>query len=161
LRELSDVDIKATYDYYSSKSNFEFVHQNEHKTIQETKEYMIKMKKGVAEDKWIIWAIALKETNQIIGTISIWNFDDKKTKGEFGYGIYPKYRKSGYMSEALQATLTYAFNTLQMRKVEAYTSHDNLPSVNFLKKMNFDFIETIEDEYLGGLLMDVFEMRNK
>lgn len=63
------------------------------------------------------------------------------------------------MKEALQAVLEFAFNIIDLDWVEAYTSHYNQASIDFLSEIGFDFVQTIEDTYSPNGLMDVFAIR--
>jgi len=156
LKKLDKIHAKAIYDYQSNKDNFPYVDMPVYASVDDAKEYISKMNRGVEEDKWIIWAICLKSTDEIMGTISIWNLDSELNKAELGYGIFPSFRRQGYMAEALRAIVEFALEDMELDLVEAYTSHSNKPSIDFLKSMNFEYIETIEDEYSNGALMDIF-----
>ncbi len=63
------------------------------------------------------------------------------------------------MKEALESILDYGFDQMKLDTIEAYTSHINQPSIDFLKSMDFEFIKTFEDDYSNGALMDVFKKR--
>jgi len=158
LRKLCDDHIEALHNYFSSKENFEFVEMNVQQNLDETSQYVKKMNAGVEQDKWIIWAICLQESNEIIGTISLWNFNEEKTQAELGYGIFPQFRQSGYMLEALNLVIGYSFNILKLETVEAYTSVDNPPSNALLKKMEFEYVKTFEDEYSNNKSMNVYKV---
>lgn len=157
LCRLDNSHLHNLHAYLSQKKNFEFVEMNVHVTIDETERYVQKMNKGIDENKWIIWAICSKE-NKIMGTISIWNFDETNSKAELGYGIFPEFRGNGYMLEALNLVIGYAFNRLNLETIEAYTSVKNEPSNALLKKMNFEYVKTFEDEYSNNQLMNVYSM---
>lgn len=154
LRQLSFKDEQALYDYQSNKTNFEYVEMPVYTSIDQAKNYIIKMKEGVDKGQWIVWAICLEDT--IIGTISIWNIKPDQKKAELGYGIFPSYRRKGYMREALEAVMAYGFKDMALEVIEAYTSHYNQPSKDFLSSFGFDFVKTIEDEYSNNALMDIF-----
>lgn len=160
LRQLNADDDKALFDYQSNKDNFVHVEMPVYKDIEEAKAYIEKMNGGVAENKWIVWGICSKETAELVGTISIWNLDSKENKGELGYGIFPSHRRRGFMKEALSAVVEFGFVEMRLETIEAYTSHYNQTSIDFLDKMGFGFIETIEDSYSPHGLMDVFMVRN-
>ncbi len=167
LRQLSKEDAPAIYVYQSNKNNFPYVEMKVYEDVSEAENYIKKMNVGIRENQWIVWAICLKNTSQdtghetIIGTISIWNLDFKDNKAELGYGIFPEYRRLGYMREALTLVQKYGFETMQLNTLEAYTSHSNKPSFDLLTAMEFDFIHTIEDAYSPTkALMDVFSIKN-
>ncbi len=159
LRNLSFRDEQALFDCQSNKANFEFVEMPIYTSIEEAKNYVIKMKSGVDKNEWIVWAICLVDTDEIIGSISIWNLNHEVDKAELGYGLFPAYRRKGYMKEALESVLEYGFDHMKLDTIEAYTSHINQPSSDFLKSMDFEFIKTFEDDYSNGAVMDVYKKK--
>lgn len=159
LKKLDNIHAKAIYDYQSNKDNFPYVEMPVYDSIDDAKEYISKMNRGIKEGKWIIWAICLELTDEIIGTVSIWNLDSELNKAELGYGIFPAFRRRGYMAEALGAVVEFAIKNMHLDLVEAYTSHNKKPSIEFLQSMNFEYIETIEDEYSNGAMMDIFTFK--
>jgi len=160
LKKLEDCHIQALYDYQSNKANFKYVDMPVYTSIDEAKDYVAKMNDGVEKNKFIIWAICLQENEEIIGTISIWNLNKQNDTAELGYGIFPDYRRLGYMKESLTAVLGYGFNQMQLKTIEAYTSYYNEPSNKFLRNMQFSYVKTIEDEYLNGALMNIYKLIN-
>jgi [ribosomal protein S5]-alanine N-acetyltransferase len=161
LRRLEESDALAIYNYQSNKENFPYVDMPVYKHLDEAKEYIAKMNKGVSLNNWIIWAITLKTTHEIIGTISVWNLNIEEEKAEYAYGIFPAHRRNGYMLEALEAVNTYSLKVMNLKTIEAYTSHYNQPSIQFLSHAGFTFVETIEDDYSDGALMDVFKLEKR
>jgi len=142
---------QAIFDYQSNKENFPLVNMPIYKSIDDAKNYIIKMKSGLDQKKWINWAICYND--EIIGTISIWNLDHNGNKAELGYGIFPKYRRKGYMKEALLRVLDFAFKDMKLDVVEAYTSPLNEPSIKFLEASNFTLIKTAPDPYNKNQIM--------
>lgn len=159
LKQLSHSHEKALYDYQSNKENFPLVAMPVYQSMEDARNYVIKMNQGVRENKWIVWAICLKSTQEIIGTVSIWNLNDEDNKAEVGYGIFPAYRRQGYMREALQLTLDYGFKKMQLTTLEAYTSHLNQPSKALLESCGFVYVKHIEDDVFGGIKMDVYAIQ--
>jgi ribosomal-protein-alanine N-acetyltransferase len=115
------------------------------------------MNTGVRNNQWIIWAICLSNSHEIIGTISIWNFDIKKDQGELGYGLHPSYRGQGYMMEALNNVIKYAFTNIKLKTLQAYTSPENRSSLKLLEKLDFNYVNTVTDNYSKGKLMSIYE----
>jgi len=160
LRQLSQKDAQVLYKYQSDKDNFPHVDMPVYSLIDEAEMYIEKMNNGVQSNKWIIWMITESKTGRSVGTVSIWNLNDKEAKAEFGYGIFPEYRRHGYMKEALDEVTKFGFEVMRLETLEAYTSHYNQPSIDFLDSLGFEFIQTIEDSYSPHSLMDVFLKRN-
>lgn len=159
LRKLNEDDAQALFDYQSNKENFVHVDMPVYKEVSEAASYIQRMNKGVEQGRWMIWGIVEKSSKNIIGTVSVWNYNETEKKAELGYGTFPKNRRKGYMKEALQAVLEFAFNIIDLDWIEAYTSHYNQASIDFLSGIGFDFVQTIEDTYSPNGLMDVFAIR--
>ena len=56
---------------------------------------------------------------------------------EFGlfYAIGPSHQRQGYASEAAQAMVDYAFQSLHLKRVVATTTYDNIPSMGVMRKL--------------------------
>jgi len=82
-------------------------------------------------------AIELKSENRVIGTVSIIKVDLFQQKAEIGYWLGEKYWRKGIMSEAVDRMLDFAFNELDLRRVEAGTFAENIASQNLLESFGF------------------------
>ena len=84
---------------------------------------------------------------------------------EFGlfYAISPGHQRQGYASEAAQAMIDYAFQSLQLKRVIATTSYDNLASQGVMRKLGmtltknplpdpawFQVVGVVENDRLGA-----------
>jgi len=118
--------------------------------VEQTNVYIEHMRKGVAENRWIIWAIAQKETNRVIGSVGIWNIDETKHSAELSYGIAPDYQGKGYMAESLACALDFAFQTMRLAALEAYTEADNTPSRKLLEGLHFAEVDRVDDTSADG-----------
>ena len=56
------------------------------------------MNTSVDADKWIIWAIADINSDIILGSISIWNFNTESKKAELGFGLFPGNKGKGLIT---------------------------------------------------------------
>lgn len=98
-----------------------------------------------ASQKWFYWAIVIKGAAQLIGTICLWNIDEKNSSIDVGYEMLPAYQGHGFMHEALIAVVGFATKTLGFKTVTAYTMADNERSVKLLTKTGF-----VKDEERDG-----------
>lgn len=146
LKALSEEDIPALYSYFSNESNFPFVQMIVYKTLEDVKDYLLRMQAGIAAGKWYLWGIYLNTDSTLIGTISLWNFSEDRLTAEFGYGLFPEFRGQGYMGEAIKTCMDFAFNDLQMKRLEAYTQKNNLPSIAVLEKLGYRYESSVIEE---------------
>jgi RimJ/RimL family protein N-acetyltransferase len=83
------------------------------------------------------WGVARKADNRIIGTTTLYNLDFANRRAEVGYALGREYWGRGYMQEALQALLSYCFETLDLRRLEADVDPRNQASIQTLERLGF------------------------
>ena len=62
---------------------------------------------------------------------------------DLGYAFLPQYQGQGYAREAAEGVMSYAKDTLQLKRLLAITDVDNQKSIQLLEKLNFKFIKKI------------------
>jgi len=83
------------------------------------------------------WAIEQKAIAGLIGTCTLFRIDDQNRRAEAGYILNREYWEQGLMSEAVEVMIDYAFNTLELHRLEADTDPENAASLALLKKFGF------------------------
>lgn len=89
------------------------------------------------EKRAYILGIEFKENKKIIGVISINNIDSENKKALLGYWLGKKYWGTGIMTEALGLILKFAFDDLNLHRVESQPFETNLASRRILEKNGF------------------------
>ena len=105
--------------------------------------FLIKLQKEIEDDPenylfFTEFLIVLKENSHVIGSID-YKYIPKDGCTEVGYGMNPAYEGHGYMTEALNAFLSFG-KTLGIKTVRADTLPDNIKSQNVLKRCGFSFL---------------------
>jgi len=102
------------------------------------------------------WAIVLKEINEPIGTIHLFNIDETANKVEFGFCIGSKWFHKGYTSEAVKCLLPFLFNKVGVNKIVGCNNVENKFSGLVFKKCGFKLEGTFKQDRLrNGVLIDV------
>lgn len=87
---------------------------------------------------WPRFAVCLRETGELIGSMGIVGIDYIHGMGMTESELNnPAYREQGYGSEAKQLLLAYAFDTLGMHSVQSYVLEENLRSAAALRKQGY------------------------
>lgn len=92
----------------------------------------------------ILWAITYKDSDDLIGTICLWNFSKEQSKGEVGYELSPIFQGKGIMQEALRAVLEFGFEDLNLQNIEGIVNEKNEKSIQLLEKNQFLNNEVID-----------------
>ena len=137
LRELTLLDADTMFHYFKKESVIRYFGMDSFQDIEQTKNTIQYFRKKYEEGSVYRWGIVLKGTNQLIGTCGFHLMNQNHQRAEIGYELDDTYWGKGYASEALQAILTYGFETLQLIRIAAVVYTENEASHNVLKRARF------------------------
>ncbi|MGI8898897.1 MAG: GNAT family N-acetyltransferase [Pyrinomonadaceae bacterium] len=92
---------------------------------------------GFRHQTLLKWGIARHKDDALIGTTTLFNLDLNNHRAEIGYGLDRAHWGNGYMNEALQALLAYAFNELALHRIEADVDPRNIASIKTVERLGF------------------------
>jgi ribosomal-protein-alanine N-acetyltransferase len=160
LRPLHINDAEAIKELRSNKQVNEFINRSGLITLDEAKQFISKIEAGVEKNGWFYWAISLKEQQQLIGTICLWNTSVEKEMAELGYELNPAFHGKGYMQEAVKAIIQFSFEQIQLKILTALPKAENLKSIQVLLKHQFTLDENnlyVSKEDADGMLVYYLE----
>ena len=112
-----------------------------------------------------VWGIVLKETNAVIGDVSIFDIENARM-GSVGYRLDPDLWGHGYVTEALRAAVEFIFTHTELDRLHATADVRNTASNRVLEKCGFVHEGTIRhgkmvsvycDYHIWGLLREDWE----
>ncbi|QNS08102.1 GNAT family N-acetyltransferase [Streptomyces xanthii] len=84
------------------------------------------------------YAICRSDTGAIVGTVNINNIVRGGLQcGTLGYTAYASTTGRGYMTEGLRLVVRYAFEHLDLHRLEANIQPDNEASLNLVRRLGF------------------------
>jgi len=137
LRQLVATDDQSIFKIRSNDIVYKYLEKETQKDISEAQAFIKKINKGIANRECMYWAIILKESQGLIGTICLWNFSKDQLVAEIGYELHPDYHKRGLMNEALNKVVDFGFTVLNLKTLEAFTHKNNEASKTLLIKNKF------------------------
>lgn len=81
--------------------------------------------------------IELLSTGEMIGNVNLYDIVGPSRRCDIGYAVNPAHWGKGYIGEAMKAALDYAFNELDMNRIEADIDPRNEVSQKILERMGF------------------------
>lgn len=94
----------------------------------------------------ITWAITLRESSKLIGMICLmFENDEANDCGELGFWLGSAYWNHGYATEAGSKVIAFAFDCLEVNRLEAFHCTRNPRSGNVLKKLGFSWLRQEKD----------------
>lgn len=135
----------------------------------DTEAFIDRCQKGVAENKSLTTVILYQ--GKIVGMVSINTLDWSNRIATIGYWLGENFQGKGIMTRAVQALIAYAFDELNLNRVEIQAAKDNLKSRSIPERLNFvqegclRQSEKIGDRFVDhvvySILRDEWEMRLK
>ena len=135
LRAINLEDAKAIFGLRANKEVNKYIQRESLKNLSEARAFIDQATNLVADNKGIFWVIDSKICAELLGTIGLRNFDVVENYAEIGYEIHPDYQERGYMTEAFEEVLEYAFEKMELKTIEAFTHKNNLASITLLHKL--------------------------
>lgn len=162
LRQIQPEDAEDLFATFGDEEVMEFYGHPVHKNVDDSRELIRQQQQWYAQREGIRWGITLKGTEKVIGSCGLYFFDRESRHAETGYELNRAYWRQGIVSEALSVMLTYAFNELDLNRIEAIVDAENVRSAGLLRKLGFThegtlrkrfyFRERYWDEHYFGLL---------
>ncbi len=137
LRHIEMRDSMDMYEYASIPDVCEYLLWSPHINLAATEGYIEFLQERYRKGLYGDWALALKETDRMIGTCGYALVDTKSNCCEIGYVLSPKYRGLGYMTEAVEAVLRLSFDVLKFERATLRIIAENEDSVRLAKRIGF------------------------
>jgi ribosomal-protein-alanine N-acetyltransferase len=138
LREILESDSKDYFEYMSRDEMEGFLtKENRPQTLEKAEEELKYWGSLFPTKRSIYWAIALKDTNQMIGTAGFNMISFVNSRAEISYDLSPEYWGRGVMLKSIKAILRFADLSLGIIRVQATVITDNDRSIKVLERCGF------------------------
>jgi ribosomal-protein-alanine N-acetyltransferase len=137
LRAATDNDAAEIYSMRSNEDVMKYIDRPLPASVIEVGEWIKKVDLLQQKNESILWAITLKDSDTLIGTIGYWQILLEHYRAEIGYMLNPAYQGKGIMSEALNTVIQYGFNKIKLHSIEANANPANQASIKLLEKTGF------------------------
>ena len=129
IRPFLKSDYHDLHEYLSLKETYEF-EPGEPISIVEAEKLCIERSKGRN-----FWAVALKDSNKLIGHISFLQTEPTfLLTWEIGFIFNPAFQNQGYATEAAIAVIKHAFSEMNTHRIIGHCTPENIPSWRVLEK---------------------------
>ena len=137
LRQLLINDEHEIFTLRSDSEINKYLDRQLSTTIDDARNFIIKVNENINKNVALYWAITFSDRNILVGTICLYGFSDENDNCEIGYELLTNFQGQGIMKEAVEKVIDYAFNTIKVKKIEAFFHRDNQSSINLLEKVSF------------------------
>jgi len=134
LRKMRMSDASDVYRYAKDPEVARHVLWEAHRSLWETRDYIRFLIYQYRNGDPGSWAITLRETGRVIGTIGYMNYHADNATVEVGYSLSREQWGKGLMTEALDAVIGETFRVLKLHRIEAMHFTDNPASGRVMEK---------------------------
>jgi ribosomal-protein-alanine N-acetyltransferase len=156
LRPLRMSDAKDLFSYARDPQVSRHVLWDTHESLSDSRQFLRAAIRQYRRGDPGSFAIVLKDSGRMIGTIGfMWiNFENKSA--EVGYSLSREYWNRGIMTEALKAVVAFGFDTLQLQRIEAQHETDNPASGRVMQHAGMQYEGTLRQRIKNkGKYVDV------
>lgn len=137
FRKLTDADASEILELRGNSETMRFIPRPLITDAESALAHIKMINDKLTENTDINWAVTEKGNNKCIGIMGFYRTQPEHFRTELGYMILPKYWGKGYVTEAVQTLLSFAFNTLNFHSIEAVIDARHVASERVLQKNGF------------------------
>ena len=156
LRPMRVSDTDDMYEYAKDPEVTRYLLWRPHTCREYTRSYLEYLAGRYRLGAHYEWAMIHRESGRMIGTCGFAGIDCPNACAELGYVLNPDFRGQGLVVEAARCVMDFAFNTLNLHRIEARYMIENLASRRVMDKLGMRFEGVARSSLLvKGLYRDI------
>lgn len=145
LRPLKMEDALDMFEYTGLKESFQYIRRNSHQQIGETEKFIQDALIGYEQNTEFLWGVIYKD--KLIGCCRLYNINLLDRNAEVSYMLNPTYRGKGMMTEAVKEIIAYAFESLELIRIQAVCDEENRASENLMLRLGMQLEGILRKHY--------------
>ena len=137
LRWISEDDIDSLYEIFSNPQVMRYWSTVPLVDRAAAADLQREIADGNESETMFKWGLALRDSNTVIGTTTLFNLNLDNGRAELGYALSHAHWGKGYMNEGLKALVSHAFEVMELRRLEADVDPRNAASIRTLERLGF------------------------
>ncbi len=90
-------------------------------------------------DEKLEYVFTILKQNTFVGLIGLKDIDQHNKRAEIGYWLSDPFQKQGIITKSASKLCDFAFNVLDLNRIQIKVATENLPSKNIANKLGFTF----------------------
>jgi [ribosomal protein S5]-alanine N-acetyltransferase len=157
LRRLMPADVTALHAVFGDPEACRFLSRPPLRDLADAESLLAEIEAHAAAGTLFQWGIALRGTDEVIGTFTLANLTLEHRRAEVGYAIARAQWGRGFMGEVMPAMVRHAFVTLDLHRLEADVDPRNGASIHVLERAGFRREGHMRERYhVNGEVQDSF-----
>jgi ribosomal-protein-alanine N-acetyltransferase len=149
LRRFTEADVDDIWPVVSNPDFPKMMSWAAHSDRSETLGFVQAAKKSLAQNTGVVWAI--EHEQRVIGSVGLDSmvFELRAVRidrAELGFWLAPEHWNKGLITEAADAAVRCAFQTIGLHKVTVGCISENVASLRVIEKLGFRYVGRLEDD---------------
>ena len=137
LRPLDSQDSEAMYELFSDPETMKYWSTEPVTDIAGAQKMVEDDIDWIKGGKALLWAITLPPSDKVLGKCVLFQFSPENRRAELGYIINRSHWGQGLMTEVLASVINFAFDRLDLHRLEVDTDPENIGSLRIMEKLGF------------------------
>jgi ribosomal-protein-alanine N-acetyltransferase len=143
LRRFEEKDAKDMYQNWAGDPEVcKYLSWGPHSSEEVSRKRILAWVSNYFRPNSYVWALELKRTGAVVGSISVEIADDKAGNCEVGYCLGRDCWKQGLMTEAMMAVIHYLFYEIGYQTIQAKHDVLNIASGRVMQKSGMTYFKT-------------------
>ena len=150
LRPLTHADVPALFGIFSDPAVVRYWSRPAMNDRMQARRLVSDIRKGYRTGSVLQLGVALRDAGTLLGTCTLFAFHPTSRRAELGYALGHAHWGQGYMNEALERLLAYAFDDLGLHRLEADIDPANEASARSLLRLGFVREGLLRERWIVG-----------
>jgi RimJ/RimL family protein N-acetyltransferase len=148
LRPLVSTDRVALFEIFSHPELCRYLEHPPYQHLSQADDRLARTEAHFAGRTGIQWGMVENGMDRVIGTFSLHRIEIEHQRAEVGYTLHPSCWGRGYAKAAVEAGVRFAFEVLELHRLEADTDPRNRRSIRVLLGLGFVQDGMLKERYL-------------
>ncbi len=137
LRQLTHDDAQQMVEIFGSSEVLVFLNMSPVDSREKAIGMIDWLNGNYQRNESVDWGITLKGMDRLIGMCGCYQWDKENRKVDIGYHLMPSHWGQGYATEAARAMIGWAFENLDVHRIQADCTDGNVASERVLLNCGF------------------------
>ncbi|TAG80394.1 MAG: N-acetyltransferase [Burkholderiales bacterium] len=147
LRAYTAADLEALRAVNEDPEVTQYLPYSTWKTLEDAHAWQARLEKRAAAREGMQFAIRIQASGELLGTALLFGFNIDHEVAEIGYVIGRAHWGKGYVVEAMQPLIDFAFDRMGCHRLGAKLDVRNRASARVLEKLGFAYEGTARDDW--------------
>lgn len=148
-------DVEQFYSILKEEAVSKWLAKSRGMSKGEAKDYIIQLILHWEQYDFGVWLLVNRNTGELLGHCGLRKIDETG-EIEIMYLLDPEYWGNGYASEAAKASIQYAKEMMNVKRIIARVKVENENSKKLLRKLGFTYTHDVDH---NGRLLSYFELK--